>query len=279
MSRVTSRLPDFLVIGAQKAGTTALHAHLASHPRLLGSARKELHYFDRDYKRPVTWYAARFPDSGEGLRFESTPEYLFLPYVPARVAHVLPGARFVVLLREPVARAVSHYQMEVRREKEPLPFADALAAEAGRLADMPGTPWALRPGRAPHALARLLDLPRHGLAGPMPARLRWIRYSYRARGLYAEQLGRWFAHFPRDRFFITTSETLWRDPAATVGRLLDWLGVEGMPAEPFRAAFQGNYTPPTGPAIDALRESFREPNERLCELLGWRPEWAQEPSA
>jgi hypothetical protein len=268
------RLPDFLVIGAQKGGTTALHGHLASHPHLRGSARKELHYFDRDYKRPVAWYAARFPRHGEGLRFESTPDYLFLPYVPARVAHVLPRARFVVLLRDPVARAISHYNMARRRGNEPLALAEALAAEPGRLADMARTPWAPRPGRLPHILARLRDLPRHGLAGPMPARMRWMRHSYRARGLYAEQLERWFAHFPRERFFTTTSETLWREPEATVGRLLDWLGVEGPPAAPLRAAFQGNYAPPTGPEIDALREYFREPNERLCELLGWRPEWA-----
>lgn len=272
--RAALRLPDFLVIGAQKAGTTGLHGHLASHPRLLGAHRKELHYFDRDYKRPAAWYAGRFPRDGDGLRFESTPEYLFLPYVPPRVAHVLPAARFIVLLRDPVDRAISHYQMEVRRGTESRPLAEALAAEDVALRDMDGTAWATRPGLAAHAVARLRDLPRHGLAGPLPARLRWMRKSYRARGRYAEQLERWFAHFPRERFFITTSETLWRDPAATVARLLEWLGIDGLPADPLRVAFRGNYTPPSGPEIDALRESFREPNERLCELLGWRPEWA-----
>jgi hypothetical protein len=235
-------------------------------------SRKEVHYFDHHYHRPLRWYERKFPSDRPGLRFESSPSYLFLPFVPPRVAHVLPRARLVVLLRDPVARAISQYNMENRWRNSPPSFAELVEQEGARLADMERVNWPVRPGRAAHWAARLLG-PLRGR--PLAPRSRsFVSRTYRSRGRYAEQLERWFAHFPRERFFITTSETLWREPEETVGRLLDWLGVEGLPAEPLKPAFQGNYTPPTGPEVDALREYFREPNERLCELLGWRPEWA-----
>jgi hypothetical protein len=267
------RLPHFLIIGAAKAGTTGLHEHLASHPGLVPPSRKEVHYFDHHYHRPLRWYERKFPAGVPGLRFESTPDYLFLPFVPRRVAHVLPGARFVVVLRDPVARAISHYHMQQRWTTPRPDLAAVLAREDPQVVQhLARFNWALRPGRLADLAARLSG-PIRGR--PVAPRSRQVfSRTYRARGLYAEQLGRWFAHFPRERFFITTSETLWREPEGTVRQLLDWLGVEGMPAEPLRVALQGNYTPPTGPEIDALRESFREPNEHLCELLGWRPEWA-----
>ena len=134
--RATSRwrpLPDFLVLGAQKAGTTALYAYLRWHPGITGPSWKEVSFFDRHWWRGPAWYRGQFPlRSGTRLVGEASPSYLFHPLAPERVRALVPDARLVALVRDPVARAYSHYQHEVALGREPLSFEDALAAEPER---------------------------------------------------------------------------------------------------------------------------------------------------
>jgi hypothetical protein len=113
-----SRLPDFLGIGAQRAGTTWLDALLRSHPSLcLPLRRKELHYFDEHHARGPGWYAARFAHAPPGtLAGEVTPRYLFAPRAAERIAALLPEARLIAILRDPVERAYSQYALTVRDE-------------------------------------------------------------------------------------------------------------------------------------------------------------------
>ena len=142
-------LPDFLVIGAQKAGTTALYAYLRWHPGITGPSWKEVSFFDRHWWRGEAWYRGQFPLRGRGrLVGEASPSYLFHPLAPERVHSLVPGARLVALVRDPVARAYSHYQHEVALGREPLGFEDALAAEPrGRMARWSGS----SPTRVPSA--------------------------------------------------------------------------------------------------------------------------------
>src|SRR6187551_3563074 len=134
--RATSRwrpLPDFLVIGAQKAGTTALYAYLRWHPGIAGPSWKEVCFFDRHWWRGEAWYRGQFPlRAGERLVGEASPSYLFHPLAPERARSLVPGAKLVALLRDPVDRAYSQYQHEVALGREPLSFEDALAAEEER---------------------------------------------------------------------------------------------------------------------------------------------------
>lgn len=104
-------LPDFLVIGAPKAGTTSLSAGLASHPQVWIPYRKEMSYFDIRWRRePIERYAADFADAPAGtFRGEATPTYLHVPGAMGRIAEVLPAVRLVAILRDPVERAWSHY--------------------------------------------------------------------------------------------------------------------------------------------------------------------------
>ena len=134
--RATARwrpLPDFLVIGAQKAGTTALYAYLRWHPGITGPSWKEVSFFDRHWWRGEFWYRGQFPlRSGQRLVGEASPSYLFHPLAPERVRSLVPEAKLIALVRDPVDRAYSHYQHEVALGREPLSFEDALAAEAER---------------------------------------------------------------------------------------------------------------------------------------------------
>ncbi len=139
-------LPDYLIIGAQRAGTTSLHRYLIQHPGVRTTLRtKGVHFFDTGYGRGMSWYASRFPTRltawyvarrhGVELRTgEASPYYLFHPHVPGRVAEHLPQVKLIALLRDPVGRAYSHYQHEVARGFETLSFEEAIEAEAARLA-------------------------------------------------------------------------------------------------------------------------------------------------
>ncbi|MET0607965.1 MAG: sulfotransferase domain-containing protein, partial [Gaiellaceae bacterium] len=129
-------LPDFLVLGAQKAGTTALYEYLRRHPQISGPSWKEVSFFDRHWARGESWYRGNFPNvartRGKHVG-EASPSYVFHPLAPRRVQEVVPEARLIVLVRNPVDRALSQYNHEVALGWEPLPFEEALDAEEERL--------------------------------------------------------------------------------------------------------------------------------------------------
>ncbi|WP_436796316.1 sulfotransferase [Actinospongicola halichondriae] len=120
------RLPDFVVIGTQRGGTTSLHNWLGQHPDLHPSNGKEVHYFDDNFERPVRWYRSHFSVRRSGLAFESTPSLLYEPDAPGRFQQVLPAAKAVVVLRNPVHRAVSQYHHEYGRGSETRPLLEAI---------------------------------------------------------------------------------------------------------------------------------------------------------
>jgi len=248
------RLPDFLIIGGQRCGTTSLYRYLAAHPQVRPATGKELQFFSLHYGRGERWYRAHFPTTPPGVRsFEASPYYLFHPSVPARVAATLPEARFVALLRDPVERAYSHYLHTRSYGAEPLSFADALDAEEERLAR------ALRSG--PETAAAHHALRNH---------------SYLARGRYAEQLDRWFAVLPRERLYVVRSEELAADPAGTYAGILRFLELP-----PFTPAAFARHTRRVDvgpsqltPELRArLRAYFAPHNARLADLLGWPDPW------
>ena len=133
------KLPDFLIVGVMKGGTTSLFRYLVRHPQVLPPFRKEIKYFDCNYINGQNWYQAHFPlkkkfVGGSKLTGEATPYYIFHPQAPMRIAEALPEAKIIILLRNPIDRAYSHYQHMVRVGREPLSFEEAIAAEPERLA-------------------------------------------------------------------------------------------------------------------------------------------------
>jgi hypothetical protein len=242
-------LPDFLIVGAQKAGTTALYAYLRRHPRITGPSWKEVSFFDRHYARGERWYRGNFPNLlrvRDELVGEASPSYLFHPLAPERVAALVPDARLIVLVRNPVDRALSHYNHEVALGREPLSFEDALAAEEDRLRG---------------EVDRLHADPSY-FSHP------WWNYTYQARGRYAEQLERWLAVFPREQLMIQPSEELLAEPERTYARVLEFLGARPHRLDSFPLVFERQYGAMRPETRAALAASFAEPNRRLYELLG-----------
>lgn len=245
-----TRLPEFLIIGAQRGGTTSLYDYLTQHPRVAAAKRKEVHYFDLRYANGIGWYRSQFPwwlnIRRSMITGEGSPYYIFHPEVPDRVRETLPGVKIIVLLRDPVERALSHYQLIRRREREPLSFEEAMRAEPQRLA-----------GEA----ERLRD--------PNYRSFAHQHQSYLSRGIYVDQLVEWKARFPWERFLVMKSEDLFADPAATLRRTLEFLGLEPIELATYEARNQATYERKLDPETLAYLEDYYRPhNRRLYELLG-----------
>lgn len=248
------RLPDFLVIGAQKSGTTSLYAYLTSHPQVRRARTKEVHYFDRHYERGLNWYRSHFPLGGGGgeLTGEATPAYLFYPPAPARAKATVPTARLIAVLRNPVERAYSHWNHERAKGFENLSLAEAISQEDARLAGE----WE-RSSRDPTYYSDSL-----------------VHFAYRARGCYADQLERWLEHYPRSQLLVLPAERLFADPAATTAEALGFLGLS--PAGGgggFGSLNARDYSPIDDDVRRQLVDFFRPRNERLFELLGEEFDW------
>jgi hypothetical protein len=165
---------------------------------------------------------------------------------------VVPDARLIVLLRDPVERAWSHFRHEVAAGHETLDFVAAIRAEPERLA---GTEDAVRTGSSPELAER------------------HRRFGYVARGRYAEQLSRWLAVFPRDQLLVLRAEDLFQDPAETWRATQEFLGLPYARHDSFAVhnAQPSRSLPPE--AREELTELFRRPNEELVALLGPQLSW------
>jgi len=255
-------LPDFLVIGAAKCGTSSLYSHLVTHPAIAPALKKEIYFFDHAFERGLGHYRSQFPtvlekrrceNSGAGAfrTGEATPCYLFHPHVPRRVAATLPGARLIVLLRNPVDRAYSHYNMTRRMLFEDLSFEDAIDREPARVAG---------------ELERMTEDENYF------SYRRW-HFSYLGRGRYAEQLERWLACFPREQLLILTSGDLFAAPAESYREIMAHLG---LPAWQPAANHRTNFIPYPRMSPETrqrLVEYFAPHNQRLYELLGREFDW------
>ena len=257
--RLTARwrdLPDFLVIGAQKAGTTALYAYLRWHPAIGGPFWKEVSFFDRHWAKGEDWYRGQFPlRRGGRLLGEASPSYVFHPLAPERVRAVVPDVRLIVLLREPGDRAYSHYQHEVALGRETLSFEDALEAEEGRLRG---------------EVERIC-------ADPRAFSREWWGHTYSARGHYADQLERWLELFPREQLLAVTTDELGTRPEETYSSVLAHLGAPAHSLGDYPRVFDRDYQPMRPETREALTARFAEPNRRLEKLLGRPLGWTTEP--
>lgn len=258
--------PTFLVIGAQRCGTTSLNDYLAEHPGILCATVKEVQYFHRYYEKGECWYRARFPlvtaRALERRRTgvtpvvgETTPDYLFDPRAPARVHAFDPRMKLIAILRDPVERAHSHWRLERRRGTEPLSFEDALDREESELV---GELECLV------ATSGYVDAP--------------FSMSYVTRGRYAEQLERWLELFPREQLLVLLTKNLADDPRRSMAQVADFLGVPEWQAERYRTrGAQGEE--PIPPATRArLARAFAEPNRRLEALLDRELDWTSPAS-
>ena len=200
-------LPHFLVLGTQKGGTTSLHQLLAAHPQVYLPACKEVHYFSLHDHETLHWYAKHFADAQAGqLRGDITPYYLFHPRAPQRIHAVLPQAKLIVLVRDPVERALSQFFHARRHGFEPLELEAALEAETKRLA---GADERLRaPGSRDYSHQK---------------------HSYISRSRYEQQLKRYTGLFAAKQLLVLRSEDLFHNTDMCWERIQAFLGLRSLP--------------------------------------------------
>ncbi len=255
--RLTGKLPDFLIIGAQKGGTTSLFNYLMQHPDVASPTTREIHYFDANYARGEEWYRSFFPPLAQGglsaapgvasrMTGESTPYYLFHPRVPERASRLFPRVKLLLLLRNPVDRAYSHYQMMVLKGREELSFEDAIEREPDRLR-----------GEEERLLAD---------GGYVSLAHR--RHSYVARGLYADQIARWAQHFPGEQMLILKAEDLFAEPVAIFREVSEFLGLSPWQLDDHEAYHSGAYAEMRPATRLRLLDYFAPHNRRLYDALG-----------
>jgi hypothetical protein len=265
---MAGRLPTFVIVGAMRSGTTSLARHLGAHPEVFMAEEKEVHFFDRHWALGPDWYRGRFARvSAERMVGEATPAYLYHPDVPARMADLLPEARLIAILRNPVDRAYSHYWLQRGLRRERRGFAEAIEEEDRE--------------------------------GPVPE----AEYAYLGCSLYLPQLQRMEAHFPRTSLLVLLFEELQQDPGALYQTSCRFLGIDqdyappdlGRLMNPYRDyrslrlrlytrkppptllkralarlnTVGGSSYPPLDPALqEELSRRFDGPNAALAEWLG-----------
>ncbi|HXA39815.1 MAG TPA: sulfotransferase domain-containing protein [Phenylobacterium sp.] len=237
----------FIVAGVQKGGTTALFDYLGEAPSLALSREKEVHFFDDeaiDWARPdYGAYHAAFPPSDGRLRGEATPIYLYWPQSLERIAAYNPAMKLIVMLRDPVERAWSHWKMEYARGAETQPFA-----------------WCVREGRQRLFAAEPWGVHRE--------------FSYVERGFYGEQVERLFGLFPREQALVLKAEDLRADPGPVLARVRGFLGLPPGAAPAPRDVHVGREmdygSQLTAEDVAHLRAVYARDAARLADLTGLR---------
>ncbi len=257
-------LPDFLIIGAQRAGTTSLYKYLAQHPAVGPVVlTKGAHYFDTNYDKGLDWYRAFFPTRWRRARVErrlgvkmltgeGSPYYIFHPLVPRRVAETLPGVKLLLMLRDPVERSYSHYQHESARGFEQLSFEGAIDREQERLE-----------GEREQMIA-----------DPRYNSFEYQHHSYLARGRYIEQILTWREHFPSEQLLILKMEGFFSDPEKGFARVIEFLGLPSWRPAAFDRYNARRYTQMDPDTRRRLVEHFAEPNRELERYLGVELGWS-----
>ena len=264
--RATARwrvLPDFLIIGVHKGGTTSLYDYLAQHPQVVPAFEKEVHYFDRRWDGDVDSYRMSFPNTarmewverrhGQAVTGEASPYYISQPHIPGRVRRFVPDAKLILILRDPVARTISAFHHNRRRTpNEPLDtLEEAIERELTELAD---------------EQAKLIADESHD-------DYEYAWHCYLTRSIYVDQIRWWHDTFPREQLMIQTTERLGSEPEAVFDEVREFLGLSAWQPPAFARSNTNTYDDVDPATRRRLVEFFAPHNERLFDHLGERFDW------
>lgn len=254
--------PDFIIIGAQKGGTTTLYDYLIQNKCVTAAYKKEIHFFDNDFERGLSWYSSRFPTKlkrywhqykheNRLITGEASPYYIFHPLCPERIARTLPHVKLIVMLRNPIDRAYSHYQMNVRQGLESLSFETAIEVEQERIQG---------------EQEKIINISNY--TNPT-----YAKYSYLSRGIYINQIKKWSNFFPEEQFCILNSESFFQSPLKIIEKVANFLAIPTHEPKKFKKSNVGQYSPMKSQTRNYLKNFFEVHNHQLYEFLnndfGW----------
>ena len=243
---------SFIIIGAQKSGTSSLYKYITDHPEISRTKKKELHYFDLNFDKGKNWYLSHFQDN-DNLTGEASPYYIFHPHVFRRIKNEFPDVKLIVLLRNPADRAISHYYHNINKKREPLSIQHAFYFEKARLEK---------------EFNEMLEDEHYNS-------YIYQHYSYKKRGIFFEQLQNYFDLFNRKQLFTIQSEKLFNTPESVLVKIWRFLEVD--------ENFIPDYLGPVNKSnikkevsnkfYNELKEFYIPYNKKLFELLECEYDW------
>lgn len=244
-------LPDFLIVGVMKGGTSSLYHYLNQHPEVNMSREQEVHFFAKYFNKGLNYYRSYFPKKSENkVTGESSPYYFFHPLVPQRIKSSLPECKIILLLRDPVDRAFSHYQMHKGIDTA-LSFEHALELEN----------------------SRVLKTHQRFIQGESLTDTSHQAYSYVSRGMYYEQLSRWLEHYDLDELLVLKSEDFFSDPKSTLKLVYNYLNLKEVFPNDLAPVNQRKYDAISEDTAEKLANLFKEDGEMLQSILGEHFSW------
>lgn len=245
------RQPNFLIIGIGKGGTTSLYYYLVKHPQILPAIKKEIHFFSENIERGLNWYLSHFPPIPQESNFltgEATPWYFGSFESAKKIAHIFPDVKLIILLRNPIFRSFSYYQMQIKGGEEQRSFAEVISSEI-------------------KYIKKFLS------SGEVDSDYWQTEKGCLLFSLYFYFIEKWMAIFPREQFLILRSEDFYANPVATLTQVFEFLGVPDYPLAEYPNYNPGSYNPLSDDLRQTLAEFFRPHNQKLEEYLGIKFNW------
>jgi hypothetical protein len=251
-------LPDFIIIGTARSGSTSLYYNICQHPCVLSAAYDELGFFDSNFHLGLNWYRSLFPTIFSkwivkqkkqfAITGEDTPFYIWNPLVAKRILKIIPNIKLIVLFRNPVDRAYSNYHLGVRAGSEKLSFEDAIQMELKKL-------------------DKINDEIEQDVNKYTTPR------SYIAKGFYADQLKIWLELFSSEQLMIVSTEDLESNPQKTLDRIYNFLKIpknHKLIPEKQKIA---SYPKMKNKTREFLIDLYKKNNAELFTMIGQKFDW------
>lgn len=242
---------DFLIIGIGKGGTSALYRYLSEHPKILCTPQKELHFFNQNFELGRDWYLAQFPQMPLGSHYltgEATPWYLVSHGVADKVYQTFPNIKLILLLRNPINRAISHYYMYYKLGKEKRPLEEAFTSELNILSEITNF-------------------------DEISSQYWQTERGYLLLGLYAHFIPKWRALFAPEQFLILRSEYLYHHTEITLKKVYQFLEIPDHSLKDYPKYNAGSYPQISDKLYQRLADFFRSYNQQLEDYLKLRFNW------
>ena len=252
-------LPDFIIIGSMKCGTTSLYYDICEHPCVSAAAYDEIGFFDSNFHLGLNWYRSMFPrkkqiedvrrKEGTAITGEDTPFYFWNPTAAKRIKKLLPNIKLISILRNPIDRAYSEYQELVSRESNPPSFETVIKNEIN---------------------TRRKD---SSLITEENFEIFNQKNSYLLKGIYVDQLKIWAGLFPKEQIFTLSTENLNSEPITALESVFQYLNLPDYKIKNIQHQKQKKYVPMNSQTRKILIEFFKPHNERLFKFIGKKFDW------
>ena len=236
--------PQFAVIGTQKGGTTSLYYYMTQHPQVLTPIKKEIHFWSSYFELGLDWYLSHFPPTSSEQNFlsgEASTNYFDFDCVPDRMYRFLPQTKLIILLRNPVDRAISHYYHSVREGWEHRSFEDAIERQMQKF-DRDCDPWNQQG-------------------------------NYLTRGMYVTFIKKWMEVFPANQLLILNSQDFYENPGNTLTQVFEFLDIPDRKVQDSKKYNAGSYASINPSVYQQLRDYYQPYNRELEDYLGMKFSW------